>query len=412
MGRQLRQMSESGRASEVLDQSSSDICSTSDDDEDFTKFKSPQGKGTFSPSSPQSGDKEEPKKVSTEGFGSQGFGSNSSASEKESSKGGQKSKKADHGYDETKLSLSGIEALIEKVVTPNEPCQLINAPAYKNLVLEMTPDMDPFNNDEKYVEKFTMFTLKAIKVYCKSERAKEVLAGFKLLELLAAQLNKPFFAQLCCTRWADRIFEIWERTREPIHKLTISQLLSDWIHIFDGRVNVMPFRVIAQKLPLPSATQDAKTRRKTWENKGVASPAVNRTEEPDSPITPKSPKPPKTAKVIVSPKHSKKKKQEEEEEMPAAPEASPAAGSDLDCKLREYFCRYDLDGSDTVNNNDEMQQLVTNAIFKLKLMVAPDAVEKRIADAGNMDELNWKFDDFQSWFKEAFAKEIRKAKIK
>jgi len=377
--------------------SSSDICSTSDD-EDFSKFKSPQGKDAFSPSSPTGKDQAK----STEGFGSQGFGSNSTTSDKDS----QKSPKVDHGFPKTKLTLKAIEELVEKVVTPTEPCQLINAPAYKNLVFEMTPNIEPFKNDEGYVEKFTVFSLKAIKVYCKSERAKEVLAGFKLLELLAAQLSKPFFSQLCCTRWADRIFEIWESTREPIHKLTISQLLSDWIHVYDGRVNVMPFRVIGQKLPLPSATQDARDRRSKWENKGVASPPVNKTLEPDSPISPKAPKASKTSKVIVSPKKAK--------EDGAAPEDAPAppAGSDLDCKLREFFNRYDLDGSNTVNNNDEMQQLVTNAIFKLKLMVAPDCVEKRIADAGDMDELQWKFEDFSSWFKEAFAKEIRKAKIK
>eukprot|EP00658_Telonema_sp_P-2_P047045 TRINITY_DN3552_c0_g1_i5.p1 TRINITY_DN3552_c0_g1~~TRINITY_DN3552_c0_g1_i5.p1 ORF type:complete len:393 (-),score=114.24 TRINITY_DN3552_c0_g1_i5:328-1506(-) len=388
-------------------QDSSDIAtSSSSDDEDFTAYKSPGGKEEQFKQSPRS------KKVETKGFGSDSKGSASNKTQSSAKK---------HGYMETTCDLESIGVLIQKVVTPNEPCQLINADAYKNLVLEMTPDIDPFNNSVEYIADFTKWALKSIKVYCKSKLAKEVLAGFKLLELLSAQLGKPFFVQLCCTRWADRIFVIWEETREPIHKLTIAQLLADWVYIFDGRVNVMPFRMIGQKLPLPVATHDAKTRRAAWEAKSAKSPAANSSAEGRLPSSPKAPKTSKikVPKKVVEPKNDVEEEADDVEEEPAEEPAEDVprlavqvdyTGS-MDETLLELFARFDYNGDGFVNSNSEMQQLVTNAIFKLKLMLPPAQVDERIEGAGNMDELSWTFDQFREWFRDAFAKEIKKAKL-
>jgi len=339
------------------DQDSSDICSTSDE-EDFESFKSPGGKESFS------------------------------AQKKEAPK------HEDYGP-ACKLDLESVGALIKEVLDPKEPCQLINAAEYKHLVLEMTPGIEPFNNSEEHIEQFTMWALKNIKLWCKSDLAKEVLAGFKLLELLSAQLGKPFFTQLCCERWGNRIFDIWEDTREPIHKLTIAQLVADWIHIYDGRVNVMPFRMIAQKMPIPGPTQDARDRRKAWEQKSTKSPAANKTaQSAESPASPKSPKTSKV-KIKTTPKEQK--------------EAKIVAG--VDAKLVELFERNDFEGNGVIADNDDFQQLCTNVIFKLKLMVPPDAVEQRVAEAGDMAELKWKVEDFSAWFKEAFASEIKNVKL-
>merc|ERR1740133_911645 len=154
---------------------SSDISSSGGDEDDFSQYKSPGGAKKF----------------------------NESQDGPETPKAPYTPKSRDH-YDVTTCDLDSVQTLITKIVTPTEPCQLINAEAYKNLVLELT----------------------------------------------AAQLGKPFFQQLCCTRWADRIFDIWEDTREPIHKLTIAQLIADRIYTFDNRVPVFPFRIIGQKMPL------------------------------------------------------------------------------------------------------------------------------------------------------------------
>lgn len=364
--------------------SSSDISS---DDDDFEKYKSPGGK--------------------------QGFKEPANQTERAP----YTPKSRDH-YDVTTCDLESVSELVEKVVTPLEPCQLINAEAYKNLVLEMTPGIEPFRNTPKYVEELTVFVLKATKVFCKSDKAKEVLAGFKLLELLCAQLGKPFFEQLCCTRWAERIYDIWDDTREPIHKLTIAQLVADWIYTFDNRVTVLPFRIIGQKMPLPPATQDARNRREQWENRvsgnssAAATPKSNRS-TPAS--TPKS-KPVTKVKIVSSPKSMRKAKEEKaQQEQEAVQEkpapAKPKGGGSLSEKLQGFFTRYDLDGSGTINSADEMQQLCTNAIFKLKMLLPPPEVEKRIASAGDVASEKWDFGQFESWFMETFEKELKQAKL-
>merc|ERR1712166_1129731 len=260
------------------------------------------------------------------------------------------------------------------------------------------PGIEPLRNSEEYVSELTVYVLKGTKIYCKSQYAKEVLAGFKLLELLAAQLGKPFFQQLCCTRWADRIFDIWEDTREPIHKLTIAQLIADWIYTFDNRVTVLPFRIIGQKMPLPPATQDARNRREAWNDRTNGRTNSNSSApEPESPKqksskskskSPKSSKPKQDsdsdqeeekAPTPKSPKKEKpKKKEEPKKEEPPAREKGTGTLSE---QLHDFFDRYDYDKSGTINNSDEMQQLCTNIIFKLKIMIAPDDADKRIGSA-------------------------------
>ena len=372
---------------------SSDISSSGDED-DFSQYKSPGGAKKF----------------------------NESQDGPETPKAPYTPKSRDH-YDVTTCDLDSVQVLITKIVTPTEPCQLINAEAYKNLVLELTPGIEPFRNSEEYVSELTVYVLKGTKIYCKSQYAKEVLAGFKLLELLAAQLGKPFFQQLCCTRWADRIFDIWEDTREPIHKLTIAQLIADWIYTFDNRVTVLPFRIIGQKMPLPPATQDARNRREAWENRASGGKSNSSAPEPESPKqkssksksrSPKSSKPKpgsdsdqeeEKAPTPKSPKKEKpKKKEEPKKEEPPAREKGTGTLSE---QLHDFFDRYDYDKSGTINNSDEMQQLCTNIIFKLKIMIAPDDADKRIGSAGDQESFSadpWPFEKFEEWFRENFKK--------
>ena len=56
-----------------------------------------------------------------------------------------------------------------------------------------------------------------------------------------------------------------------------------------------------------------------------------------------------------------------------------------------------------------MQQLCTNIIFKLKIMIAPDNADKRIGSAGDQESIAadpWPFEKFEEWFRENSFGEI------
>merc|ERR1712086_623562 len=104
-----------------------------------------------------------------------------------------------------------------------------------------------------------------------------------------------------------------------------------------------------------------------------------------------------------------------EEGKPAAKheEAKPAASAereawmseDLENMMNDYFTRYDLDGSGTINSNDELKQLCTNLVVKLELDMDVQTIDKKVNGAGNMEELCWDFQTFKKWFvsKEQFC---------
>merc|ERR1712166_1640122 len=100
-----------------------------------------------------------------------------------------------------------------------------------------------------------------------------------------------------------------------------------------------------------------------------------------------------------------------EEGKPAAKQAAPAAereawmSEDLENMMNDYFTRYDLDGSGTINSNDELKQLCTNLVVKLELDMDVQTIDKKVNGAGNMEELCWDFQTFKKWFvsKEQFC---------
>jgi hypothetical protein len=70
--------------------------------------------------------------------------------------------------------------------------------------------------------------------------------------------------------------------------------------------------------------------------------------------------------------------------------------------MLDYFTRYDLDGSGTINSNDELKQLCTNLVVKLELDMDVKTIDTHVQEAGDMTTKNWKFDEFQKWFVETF----------
>lgn len=78
--------------------------------------------------------------------------------------------------------------------------------------------------------------------------------------------------------------------------------------------------------------------------------------------------------------------------------------------MRDYFNRYDLDGSNTINSTEELKQLCTNLVVKLDLEMDVAEIDKLVESAGDMEKNNWQFDEknesgecFAHWFTEKFA---------
>jgi len=123
---------------------------------------------------------------------------------------------------------------------------------------------------------------------------------------------------------------------------------------------------------------------------------------------------PEEEKPAVKPEEGKPaaKPEAEPEAKPAAkPEAASAAerepwlSDDLESMMNDYFTRYDLDGSGTINSNDELKQLCTNLVVKLELDMDVQTIDKKVNGAGDMEKLCWNFQTFKKWFvsKEEFA---------
>jgi hypothetical protein len=75
----------------------------------------------------------------------------------------------------------------------------------------------------------------------------------------------------------------------------------------------------------------------------------------------------------------------------------------LDQLIIEFFHRYDLDESGTINSNEELRQLSTNLSFKLRLTLRGDEIDSLVKSAGELDYDNeWQVEDFGEWFKTTF----------
>merc|ERR1711988_1556465 len=77
--------------------------------------------------------------------------------------------------------------------------------------------------------------------------------------------------------------------------------------------------------------------------------------------------------------------------------------------MRDYFNRYDLDGSNTINSTEELKQLCTNLVVKLDLEMDVAEIDKLVESAGDMEKNNWQFSNknasgecFCHWFTEKF----------
>jgi hypothetical protein len=82
---------------------------------------------------------------------------------------------------------------------------------------------------------------------------------------------------------------------------------------------------------------------------------------------------------------------------------------DLNSMMNDYFNRYDLDGSQTINSVDELKQLCTNLVVKLDLDMDVGQIDEKVSAAGDMTKKNWKYDEknddgecFALWFVETF----------
>jgi len=78
---------------------------------------------------------------------------------------------------------------------------------------------------------------------------------------------------------------------------------------------------------------------------------------------------------------------------------------ELKSMMNDYFTRYDLDGSGTINSAEELKQLCTNLVVKLELDMDVTTIDAHVSSAGNMEDKekgNWNFDTFLKWYLQMF----------
>ena len=67
--------------------------------------------------------------------------------------------------------------------------------------------------------------------------------------------------------------------------------------------------------------------------------------------------------------------------------------------LDRLFRQYDLDGSGTLNTNNELYMLTLNMITKLGWLVKKQVIEEKLASVGQLDDNNaWGQQQFMEWF--------------
>jgi len=103
--------------------------------------------------------------------------------------------------------------------------------------------------------------------------------------------------------------------------------------------------------------------------------------------------------------------------LPPPPVLPPASQLDideaaLDQLIIEFFHRYDLDESGTINSNEELRQLSTNLSFKLRLTLRGDEIDSLVKSAGELDyENEWQVEDFGEWFKATFLAAVQQESL-
>merc|ERR1712086_625355 len=91
---------------------------------------------------------------------------------------------------------------------------------------------------------------------------------------------------------------------------------------------------------------------------------------------------PEESKPVAKSEEGKPAAKPEEGKPAAKQEAAKAAereawmSEDLENMMNDYFTRYDLDGSGTINSNDELKQLCTNLVVKLELDMDVQTIDK------------------------------------
>lgn len=76
--------------------------------------------------------------------------------------------------------------------------------------------------------------------------------------------------------------------------------------------------------------------------------------------------------------------------------------------MADYFNRYDLDGSQSINSSEELKQLCTNLVVKLDLPMDVTDIDRVVKEAGAFaddtnapaDANNWNLEKFVCWFTE------------
>jgi len=82
--------------------------------------------------------------------------------------------------------------------------------------------------------------------------------------------------------------------------------------------------------------------------------------------------------------------------------------SELDIEtMMEYFKRYDLDQSGTINTLEELQQLSFNLILKSGLPLKVPDVEAILNTVVDIETNPWDFDRFKMWFEQNFLRKRR-----
>lgn len=118
------------------------------------------------------------------------------------------------------------------------------------------------------------------------------------------------------------------------------------------------------------------------------------------------PKPPPKPEAAPPPEEKAKEEASSFDVLPPPPPPVPTQEMEtemLDKLIDEYFHRYDLDESGTLNSNEELKQLATNLSFKLRLTLTGDEIDAIVEAAGNLsDENEWTVDEFGEWYKDNF----------
>merc|ERR1711865_135060 len=108
---------------------------------------------------------------------------------------------------------------------------------------------------------------------------------------------------------------------------------------------------------------------------------------------------PEEGKPAAKPEEGKPAaKQEAAKPAAAGAEREPWMSEDLENMMNDYFTRYDLDGSGTINSNDELKQLCTNLVVKLELDMDVSTIDEKVHGAGDMSKLEWTFETFKEQF--------------